>query len=189
MRCDGICVESVPSGGRMVGLSKSLCIALAFAATAPVLAAEGGFRGVPSEPNSQLKDGGYSFQFTGSFESVKSPDKTALRISRLNRVLWERSFERGSNGSLSAAVMPPQTAEMGWGHHKVAYGIGNWTVLSNSIDGDAQDGLYRKPGIGACLLAALAFTALAVSRRRAGYHPIVPPGAMVEARASVNGAR
>ena len=131
------------------------------------------------------------------FEDIRATGTSALNVAQLNRVLWESSFERGiarsgDTGLVSAANPTLATAILyraDGGHQRVSHG-GMLVDFSNSfIDSSTSEGLARRPGIGACLLAALAIAALAVFRRRTGYQPIVPPRPILEARVAANGAK
>lgn len=127
------------------------------------------------------------------FDSFKSSSLTATHFTRVNRALWEKSFDRGSDADIVALAAPPLAASVSnvaVAHRKIGYGTGTWPVVSNLLySADVQEGLYRKPGIGACLLAAMALASLAVSRRQTGHHPIVPPRLLHDAHATANGAR
>lgn len=201
LACMSLCVAALCKGCRfhlgicMLALSKFLFTALALGASVPVMAAD-----VRQDTGNTIDEIG-SKSYVASYVAVADDDgygsarstATASHVTRVNRALWENSFDHGSNAStamFTASQGAAPISSTSWAALKVGYGGRTWPIFSNSLyTVDIQNGLYRKPGIGACLLAALAITGLAVSRRRTGHHPIVPPRQTFDARISANGAQ
>lgn len=133
----------------------------------------------------------------GGVEDIRGAGTRVLNVAQLNRVLWESSFERGiarnGDAGLVSALPPPTMSAVSYRGENVNPRNGQGGMLVDFsipfVGSDTPAGLTRRPGIGACLLAALAITALAVFRRRTGYQPIVPPRPAPEARVAANGAK
>jgi len=122
------------------------------------------------------------------FERIRTHGAANVSISQVNRAFWQSSFERAANRNDAAAVALA-AADIVVGRPNQGDRRSAYSLFSPSAAADTEHISSQQPGLGACLLAMIAIIALAVSRRRSGYEPIVPARSSFEIRSANDGAR
>jgi hypothetical protein len=122
------------------------------------------------------------------FERIRTHGTTNISISQINRTFWQSSFESAANRN-DATSIALAAADMVVSRTNQVDRRSAYSLFSPSANTDTDHISAQQPGLGACLLAMIAIIALAVSRRRSGYEPIVPARSSFEIRSANDGAR